>query len=147
MKLEEAKRIASSFVQKIKGQCLKVEVVGSIRRGKAEVRDIDLLAIPKRSYGFLAGTKALMRGPQIIRFGEEGAKIDLYLATEQNYEVLRLIRTGSAQHNVRLAMIARKKGWQLKFDKGLITDKGEIRTEAGILAALLGRVPEPRERE
>jgi DNA polymerase/3'-5' exonuclease PolX len=122
-------------------------MVGSIRRGKAEVNDVDILAIPKRSYGFLAGTRAIMRGPQIIRFEQQGAKIDLYLATENNYEVLRMIRTGSAAHNVKLAMIARKKGWQLKFDHGLITDQGEIRTEAGILEALLGRVPEPGERE
>jgi len=147
MKLSEGKRIAEAFVEQIKGQCLKVEVVGSIRRGRPEVNDIDILAIPKRAYGFLPGTRALMRGSQIIRFEEQGARIDLYLATEQNYEVLRLIRTGSAQHNIKLASIAKRRGWELKFDKGLITDKGEISTEAGILAALLGRVPEPGERE
>lgn len=147
MKLEEAKKIAEDFVQRIQDQCLQVEIVGSIRRGRQEVRDIDIVCVPRNARTFLCGLRAIQRGPQIIRFEEQGAKIDLYLATEQSYEILRLIRTGSAAHNIKLASIAKRRGWELKFDKGLITDQGEIRTEAGILEALLGRVPEPRERE
>jgi DNA polymerase/3'-5' exonuclease PolX len=147
MKLEDARRIAEAFVDQIRGQCYRIEIVGSIRRGKAEVNDIDIVAIPKNPRTFLAGIQADQRGEKIIRLTFQGAKIDLYLATENNYQVIKLIRTGSAAHNVKLAMLARKKGWQLKFDHGLVTDKDEIRTEAGILEALLGRVPEPRERE
>jgi DNA polymerase/3'-5' exonuclease PolX len=117
MKLDEAERIAEAFVERIRNQCLKIEVVSSIRRGKAEVNDIDIVALAKRSYGFLAGMRAVQRGRQIIRFQEQGAKIDLYVAAEQNYEVLRLIRTGSAEHNVELASIAKRRGWALDFAK------------------------------
>jgi DNA polymerase/3'-5' exonuclease PolX len=147
MELEDARRIAEAFVDHVKGQCHRIEIVGSIRRGRPMINDVDIVAIPKNPRTFLAGIKADQRGEKIIRLTFQGAKIDLYLAIENNYQVLRLIRTGSAAHNVKLAMIARKKGWQLKFDNGLVTDKDEIRTEAGILEALLGRVPEPRERE
>jgi DNA polymerase/3'-5' exonuclease PolX len=147
MKLSEGRRIAEAFVDRVKDQCVQIEIVGSVRRLRPEVNDIDIVCIPKNPRTFLCGLRALMRGQQIIRFEEQGAKIDLYLATPENYEVLRLIRTGSASHNIKLASIAKRRGWELKFDKGLITDKGEIRTEAGILAALLGRVPEPGERE
>lgn len=147
MRIEEAKRKAEEFVQRIQSQCERLEIVGSIRRGKANVNDIDLLAIPKDHRRFLCGMQAKVRGPQIIRFEFEGAKIDLYLATPENYEVLRLIRTGSAQFNVRLCTAAKKRGWEMDFARGLITDKGEIRTEDEILRTLLDRVPEPWERE
>ncbi len=121
--------------------------MGSIRRRKAEVKDIDIVCIPKNPRTFLCGIPAKQRGAKIIRFDYIGAPLDVYIAQEDNYEVLRLIRTGSAAHNTRLAMLARKKGWQLQFDKGLVTPNGEIRTEAGILEALLGHMPEPGERE
>jgi DNA polymerase/3'-5' exonuclease PolX len=147
MKLLEGKRIATEFVDRIKNQCHQIEIVGSIRRGRPEINDIDIVAIPKNHRTFLCGLRAEVRGDKIIRFNFQGAKIDLYLATGETFEVLRLIRTGSAAHNIKLASIAKRKGWELKFDKGLVTDKGEIKTEAGILEALLGRVPEPRERE
>jgi DNA polymerase/3'-5' exonuclease PolX len=147
MELEDARRIAEIFIEKVKGQCHRIEIVGSIRRGRPMINDVDIVAIPKNPRTFLAGIKADQRGEKIIRFEYLGAQLDVYIARAETFEVIRLIRTGSAAHNVKLAMLARKKGWQLKFDHGLVTDKGEIRTEAGILEALLGRVPEPRERE
>jgi DNA polymerase/3'-5' exonuclease PolX len=147
MKLSEGKRTAEAFVDQIRGQCHRIEIVGSIRRGKAEVRDVDLVAIPKNPRTFLAGIQADQRGEKIIRLTFQGAKIDLYLATENNYQVLRLIRTGSAAHNVKLAMIARKKGWQMTFDRGLITPEGTVTSEREVLEKVFGRYIKPEERE
>jgi len=147
MKLEEGKRIAEAFKGKVKGQCHQIEIVGSIRRGRPVINDVDIVSIPRDPRTFLCGLRALMRGQQIIRFEEGGAKIDLYLATPETFEVLRLIRTGSAQHNVKLATIAKRRGWQLKFGEGLITPEGTVTSERGILEKVLGRYVPPEERE
>jgi DNA polymerase/3'-5' exonuclease PolX len=42
MKLEEAKKIADEFINPFQTLFYKIEIVGSIRRGKSEVKDIDL---------------------------------------------------------------------------------------------------------
>ncbi|HII36249.1 MAG TPA: hypothetical protein HA319_04280 [Nitrosopumilaceae archaeon] len=77
--------------------------------------------------------------------------IDLYLANEQTFQTLVLIRTGSAEHNVRLTTIAKYKNMKLKADgKGLVDRNDESiiyeNTEDGILQRLLGNVPVPEKR-
>lgn len=120
----------------------KYQVCGSIRRKREEVRDIDIVAIPKpeSEYGFgeksLADEIALLdkdgqrcsedmgkqaaarylNGDKIKRFKFEGEMIDLYLANEKTFETLVLIRTGSKDHNVRLTTQAKFKGMKLKAD-------------------------------
>ncbi len=147
MGIQEARRIAEAFVRLIRSQCERVEIVGSIRRGKARVNDIDIVAIPKNPRRFQYRMQSQAVGLGIFVFEFLGAKIDLFLATRQNYGVSKLIRTGSAQFNMRLCLAAKKKGWVLDFTRGLVTDKGEIRTEEAILRSLLGRVPNPRDRK
>jgi len=39
-----------------------------------------------------------------------GEQIDLYFATPETWGTLVLIRTGSAEHNIKLSMIAQKEG-------------------------------------
>ena len=47
MKLKDAEELAKRIVEHIRPHCERVEVAGSIRRKKSEVRDIDLVLIPK----------------------------------------------------------------------------------------------------
>lgn len=55
MNLAQAKSVAQEIVARLKPHCQPSEVVGSIRRGKSWVRDIDIVLIPpkpgKASYG------------------------------------------------------------------------------------------------
>lgn len=51
MKLEIAKQLAELLVSKMRDYCERVEIAGSIKRGKAEVKDIELVVIPKWSNG------------------------------------------------------------------------------------------------
>ena len=137
MKLEDARKIAEAYITKIGHQYKRIEIVGSIRRGKHEVKDIDLVAIPK-----------FPQEKQIIRTEVEGIKVEVYIANDKNYEVLRLIRTGSAQHNIKLASMAIKKGCRLNFAEGLILKDGSsIKTEKEILETLLGTYIDPKDRE
>lgn len=47
MKLEKARTIAEEFIEMLSPRCECIEIAGSIRRRKPEVKDIELVAIPK----------------------------------------------------------------------------------------------------
>ena len=46
MKCEYALSVANDLIERLRPTCERIEVAGSIRRGKAEVKDIELVAIP-----------------------------------------------------------------------------------------------------
>jgi DNA polymerase/3'-5' exonuclease PolX len=145
MKLEQAQEIVNKIIAINKPEFEKLEVVGSIRRERPEVNDIDFVAIVKPIVikTFPEYEKKIIRKTYngIINF-------EIYIAKPEEYEVIKLIRTGSKEHNIKLCRLALAKGWKLKANgEGLITDKGVIRTEKGILEALLGKYVEPKDRE
>ena len=153
MRLEQAEKLAEQFIQEIADYCEKIKIVGSIRRRKKECRDIDLvlLAKPEQLWNFAFKlkriSKILVDGKQVKRVIYKGEQFDLYFATPETWGALILIRTGSAQHNIKLSMIAQKKGMKLTHS-GLMKN-GEIiaSTEKGIFEALgMDYVP-PEERE
>jgi len=47
MNLTEAQRIAQIVKSELSPHCERIEIAGSIRRGKPEVKDIEIVAIPK----------------------------------------------------------------------------------------------------
>src|SRR3972149_2798738 len=150
MKLEEADKICDDLLNSGLSNYFKTyKICGSIRRKQPEVNDIDIVAIPKPESDFQFGEPSLSN--YIKRFKFQGAMIDLYLANEQTFGTLVLIRTGSAEHNVRLTTIAKYKNMKLKADgKGLVDRDTESfifeNTEDGILKRLLGNVPVPEKR-
>ena len=91
--------------------------------------------------------KVLKHGEKAAQLTINGINVDLYSSTEETWEPLLLIRTGSAEHNIKLSMIARKKGMKLSH-KGLIKDgKNIASTEREIFNLLdLTYVP-PEERD
>jgi len=90
--------------------------------------------------------KVLKHGEKAAQLTIDGINVDLYSATKETWEPLLLIHTGSAEHNIKLSMIARKKGMKLSH-KGLIKDgKNIASTEREIFDLLdLSYVP-PEER-
>lgn len=140
MKLEDARKICHELLDMDIGELdqhfERFEVCGSIRREKAEVNDIDIVAILKTNYTFgeptlsdtirkldPAGPKEakesgkpasrFLDGPDIKRFFYKGIMIDIYLAKPEEFETLTLIRTGSLEHNIRLTTLAKGKGMRL----------------------------------
>jgi len=178
LKLEEADKICDTLLNSGLSNYFKTyKICGSIRRKQPEVNDIDIVAIPKPESDFQFGEPSLsnyinsldsegekqakelgkqgagrfLNGDLIKRFKFQGAMIDLYLANEQTFGTLVLIRTGSAEHNVRLTTIAKYKNMKLKADgKGLVDRDTESfifeNTEDGILKRLLDRIVPPEER-
>lgn len=130
MELERAKVFANIVVKALEPYCDKVEVAGSIRRQKPTVNDIDLVAIPRDRWNL---DMALMRmgnykmaGMKIARVEMDTIPLDIYFATKETWATLLLIRTGSMENNIRLASLAKRKGWRLAASgDGLFNEKGE----------------------
>ena len=130
MEMEKAKAIADSVVKVLEPYCERIEVAGSIRRQKPFVNDIDLVLIPRDRWGLdgvlLRMGKYKMWGKKITRVQMENISLDIYFATSETFATLLLIRTGSAENNIRLATLAKRKGWRLKANgDGLFNEKGE----------------------
>jgi DNA polymerase/3'-5' exonuclease PolX len=149
-----AHEIAEDFINQISAACDRIEIVGSLRRLKVGVNDIDILAIPRfiqadddtlfgepvqenqldKHLSELCLSRDLdldANGSKIKRFLKtvdgDTVPIDLYIATEQTWWTLLLIRTGSRNHNVKLARRAMELQMHLKADgSGLLTSSGSI---------------------
>jgi DNA polymerase/3'-5' exonuclease PolX len=170
--------IANDFIRQISASCDRIEIVGSLRRQKVGVNDIDLLVIPRfiqmQDESLFGGPyredqldKQLSQlclshdmeldanGSKIKRFLKtvdgDTIPIDLYVATEQTWWTLLLIRTGSRQHNIKLARRAMELQMHLKADgSGLLTSNGcivSVGSEKEIFQNLKLEYRRPEDRE
>jgi DNA polymerase/3'-5' exonuclease PolX len=155
MELKQAQKFANQIVEQISPFCERITVAGSIRRKKPQVRDVDIVLIPKpllwsRIISTLQGkmdAKVLKCGEKVAQLTIKGVNVDLYSATPETWEPLLLIRTGSAEHNIKLSMRARKLGMKLSH-RGLAKDGKIIAvTEKGIFEALGMEYVPPEERK
>lgn len=147
-----AMSIAEDLLGQIGPFCQRIEIVGSLRRQRLHVHDIDILAIPcvikipdKSPLGEPVNQNLLELklgnlcrkswfaidpdGPKHKRLlrEEQGETlpVDLYIATEAAWWTLLLIRTGSRAHNIKLAQRAQQLNMKLKVDgSGLISTDG-----------------------
>ena len=130
MELEKAKAIADEVIKRLSPHCQRIEVAGSIRRRKATVNDIDLVLIPSDPWNLhhkIMGLGSVrMSGNKIKRVMFEGTQVDIYVACPETWATLLLIRTGSAENNIRLCSLAKKRGWRLAASgDGLFNENGE----------------------
>jgi len=154
MELEQGQKLANQIVELISPFCDRITIAGSIRRKKPQVRDVDIVLIPKpllwsRIIATLQqkmDAKVLKQGNKVAQLTIGGINVDLYSATLETWESLLLIRTGSAEHNIKLSMQALKKGMKLTHS-GLAKD-GKIiaSTEKEIFEALGMEYVPPEER-
>jgi DNA polymerase (family 10) len=153
---------AEALALKIQGAiiplCDKIQIVGSIRRKKALIGDIDfvIMAIDANWSKIIQA----LNKPQVICSGPIVAKVnypyedkvfqaDFYRAYDNNFGIQQLIRTGSAEHNMWLASCALSKGFRLKYSEGLLEDERVVagETEESVFSTLGLPCPKPEERE
>lgn len=159
--LESANPLAFKVISLTDAWLNPVEVVGSVRRRKPLVRDIDIVGVGtvsnfKKAVENVVGlldAKVKANGNQLARLLVNTTRgyvqVDLYRANPENYGILKLIRTGSAEHNVWLAKYAIKKGMRLLYSQGLIKDEKVIagKDEKEVFEALGLKYVVPPERE
>jgi len=118
MKYEKAIIIAEKVKAMLAPHCERIEIAGSIRRKKTEVKDIEIVAIPKPyDVGlFESGIATVVnQWPKVKgnlpckytqRILPEGIKMDLFFATKTNWGMIYAIRTGPAEYSHKV--LARK---------------------------------------
>jgi len=154
MELERAQKIASEVITRLAPYCQRIEVAGSVRRQKPYPRDIDIVLIPSDLWKLtheIAGLGPVsLKGDKLKRVSYNGVQVDLYFATPETWATLLLIRTGSKESNIRLATLAKRKGWHLAASgDGLFNEKGERiagNSEESIFQAIGLPYQEPEER-
>ncbi|MBI5770793.1 MAG: hypothetical protein HZA93_23655 [Verrucomicrobia bacterium] len=174
MALAPARALAEKIARELAPHCLRLEIAGSIRRGRPFCGDIDLVCLPRNAAAITEilhrcgrSAKALKSGEQYVVFElANGFQLDLWIAypdhdepgdmfghgaTQQrcNFGVLLLARTGSAMHNIWIAQTAQARGLHFNPHKGVLRGREVIASaeEADIFAALgLDFIP-PERRE
>lgn len=109
MKLFDASHEASVVLDQLAPHCVRIAIAGSIRRRVPEVKDIEIVAIPK-PYDtglFACGIAPVVeqwrkvKGELPCRYTQRelpsGIKLDLFFATRENWGLIYAIRTGSAR--------------------------------------------------
>jgi len=132
LKLEDGMRIAHWFISdfSLAGSCI---VAGSIRRLKKIVHDVDIVLTSDMVSNRMRGQMMDCPAVEIKKWGEKLAAItyrhspiDLYFSTPATFYTLLLIRTGSTKNNIRLASIAKRRGWKLHASgDGEFNENGE----------------------
>ena len=153
MKAEVAQKVADEVFDVIYPSCTNIQVAGSLRRRKAEIGDVDIIAIPldrnvlqkalERHYTLITN------GEKVKAFEHNGVHVDLYLPSLDEYEPTLMHRTGSKCHNIAIAKRATAMGYHLSTSKGILGGSGQVvaSTEKEIFRVLGLTYKEPWERE
>jgi len=168
MTLAFAQRCADRIADWLGPYCDRLEIAGSIRRCRHHPNDVDIVAIPKVETGRdLFGKELAPRnlaaeavharataerwvvdgsGDACITVYHACVQVDLFWATQDTWGTVLLCRTGSKEHNIWLAELAKGAGGKWHPHRGLYL-RGKIyaATEDEIYAALgLDPIPPSR---
>lgn len=150
MKLEEAIKIAAHVFAYLAPYCEKIEVAGSIRRKKPNVKDIEIVCVPKEVLVMhdLFNEDVTQRDPRFVcavnvwpkvkgeptgrhtqriipyEDGKKSIKLDLFMCRPDNFGVIFAIRTGPADFSQN--MIA-KRAYEvyMRIQGGMLIRNGE----------------------
>ena len=111
MKIKNAQAIADGILEQLAPHCDRIAISGSVRRRKADVGDIEIVAIPKPyEVGlFSSGIATVVdrwekvKGELPCKYTQrtlpEGIVLDLFFARPENWGLILAIRTGSAEYS------------------------------------------------
>jgi len=132
---QEALTQANEIIELLRPHCSKINLAGSIRRKKAMVKDIEIVCIPlpyevglfESGIATVVNRWDKVKGELPCKYTQRilpsGIRLDIFIATEENYGFLLAIRTGSAEYSHRVLGYA----WTshgFKSIEGILTKAG-----------------------
>jgi len=113
MKHSEAKLIADELISVLEPYCIRIEIAGSVRRKKANVKDIEICLVPKNKnklFNILGlfllkynkDFKYFKNGERYKQFEFKGINIDMFIGNENNWGLLFAVRTGPAEFSTKI---------------------------------------------
>ena len=118
MLLVEATYLSRDLVKYFRERGAKVEVAGSLRRGKSTIGDLDILSTDEGAAKILVSYEGV---DSVIESGptktsvllKNRVQVDVRVVKEEEYGAALLYFTGSKEHNIILRNIAIEKSWKL----------------------------------
>ena len=121
--LPVGRAIAAQVIEVLRahGGVDRIEIAGSLRRGRETVKDIDILVtsrdaarVMRTFVGLPAAVEVLGHGPtRATILHQEGLHVDLRVVEPEAFGAALQYFTGSKEHNVRVREIAVRKGLRL----------------------------------
>lgn len=141
MPLAAAEALAARIGAELAPFCEHFEVVGSVRRRRPLVNDLDFAVLlrsgAEREFRLraLAKTQAIRNGDDVLSVRlQNGRQVEFYFARRASGDffrkqpgtlgLVRLIRTGSKEHNIKLCAVAKKLGLHLNPSFGVFGPRG-----------------------
>jgi DNA polymerase (family 10) len=155
--LEVVLPTANLLVKRLKGlkSVKRVSLAGSIRRKKADVGDIDIVATSSDPEAVMDAFTSFPEVKEVIEKGKTKSSVrltigidsDLRVVPDEVYGAALQYFTGDKRHNVLLREMAQKKGYKLN-EYGLFKEKKLIacKTEKDIYDALGLKMSPPEKR-
>lgn len=160
--------IATELAKLLRPACARIEIAGSLRRERAQVGDIELVAIPRCAVNLFGNAGQELLTPAVARiavggYSKDGDKfkqfryrdmqVDLFITTAPRWGINYTLRTGSAEFSHWLvtarryggAMPAHLRVKHLRLWQG--TKTLDTSTEALFFAALGLRWIAPQDRD
>ena len=98
----------------------RFDLCGSYRRGKPTVKDLDyVIETTRENFGLLraeltqAGVEFHRGANEIMNGYLRGIAVDFFRADPESYTSILIWRTGSANHNIYCATVARRRGMRI----------------------------------
>ena len=146
---DKAMEVAEEIVSYLKKNAPvdRLDYVGSLRRMKETIGDIDILAVSKSGqkvmdvFTKMDGVKSVLakgttRSSVVLE--EDNIQVDIRVVPESSYAAALIYFTGSKAHNIALRKVAISKRWKLS-EYGLFTRQGKkipFRTEEALYKKL-----------
>ncbi len=153
---KEAEDTATQIIHLMKPHVEKIEYCGSLRRKKATIGDVDLLAITTSPQKVIETFTTLPQVKRVLSKGKgkgtiitkKGIQVDLRVWKKNEYGSGLLYFTGSKDYNIMLRRVAISKGMKLS-EYGLFKGKKVVasKTEKDIFKALGMKYVHPEKRE
>ena len=148
MPLGHAYPIADELRRRLRktGLFTRLEVAGSLRRGRETIGDLDILGTASDPNAAAAAFVGLPDVEEVIAHGPKkssvrlssGLQVDLRIVPEESFGAALQYFTGSKAHDIALRARAVARGWKLN-EYGLFDEGGKVlarKTEAEIYARL-----------